>query len=71
MKSHSSIRVVRRWCGVCTDPIRGCFDNLEGLNNRYLPSRRCPQVRELANGLRLGTVVLSQDMSGAWVTILR
>jgi hypothetical protein len=23
----------------------------------------------LANGLRLGTVVLSQDLSGAWATI--
>jgi hypothetical protein len=32
MKSHSSIRVVRLWCRVHTDPIVRCFVNLEGLN---------------------------------------
>jgi hypothetical protein len=32
MKSHSSVRVVRMWCGICTDPILWCFVNLEGLN---------------------------------------
>jgi hypothetical protein len=28
-----------------------------------------PQVREMANGLRLRTAVLSQDLSGTWVTV--
>jgi hypothetical protein len=32
MKPHGSIWVVRMWCGICTDPILRCFDNLEGLN---------------------------------------
>jgi hypothetical protein len=41
------------------DPIRGCFNNLEGLNNRYLPSGRSPRVHELANGMRLDTIVPS------------
>jgi hypothetical protein len=34
IKPHSFVRVVRRWCGVHTNPVRGCFDNPEGLNNR-------------------------------------
>jgi hypothetical protein len=57
MKPHGSIRVVRRWCGEHTDPIHGCFDNSEGLNNRHLPSWRNPRVCELTNDLRLGTAV--------------
>jgi hypothetical protein len=32
MKPLGSIRVVRMWCGICTDPILRCFDDLEGLN---------------------------------------
>jgi hypothetical protein len=36
-----------------------------------LSSQRGSQSLELANGLRLGTAVLSQDLSGAWVTIHR
>jgi hypothetical protein len=32
MKPHDSIRVVRMWCGICTDPILRCFDNPEGLS---------------------------------------
>jgi hypothetical protein len=32
MKPHSSVRVVRKWCSLHTDPILRCFDNLEGLN---------------------------------------
>jgi hypothetical protein len=35
-----------------------------GLNYGYLPSRHGSRVRELANGLRLGAVVLSQNLSG-------
>jgi hypothetical protein len=57
------------WCDMRTDPIYGCFNNPEGLNNRHLPSRHSPRVRELANSLRLGTVVPSQDLSGVYVTV--
>jgi hypothetical protein len=32
MKPHGSIRVVRMWCGVCTDPVLRCFGNPEGPN---------------------------------------
>jgi hypothetical protein len=66
MKPLSSIWVVRMWCGTCTDPILRCFDILEGLNYGDL---QVGVVPKLANGLRLGTAVLSQDLSGAWVTI--
>jgi hypothetical protein len=69
MKSHSSIRVVKRWHGLLTDPVRGCFNDPEALNNGYLPSGRGPRVHKLANGLRLGIAVSSQDLSEAWVTI--
>jgi hypothetical protein len=36
MKPLSSVQVVRMWCDICTDPVLGCFDNLEGLNCRDL-----------------------------------
>jgi hypothetical protein len=49
-----------------TDPIRGCFDDLDGPNNGYLPNGRGSRVHELANGLRLGIVVLSLDYSGGF-----
>jgi hypothetical protein len=52
-----------------TDHVHGCFDNPEGLNHGYLPSQCGSQVREHANGLRLGNAVLSQDLSGAWITV--
>jgi hypothetical protein len=32
MKSHGSIRVVRMWCGIHTDPVLRCFVNPEGLS---------------------------------------
>jgi hypothetical protein len=32
MKPHGSIRVARMWCGICTDHVLRCFDNLEGLS---------------------------------------
>jgi hypothetical protein len=32
MKSHGSVRVVRMWCGIHTDPIIRCFVDPEGLN---------------------------------------
>jgi hypothetical protein len=32
MKPHGSIRIVRMWCGICTDPVPMCFDNPEGLS---------------------------------------
>jgi hypothetical protein len=69
MKPHSFVRIVKRWCGICTDPVLKCLDDPEGLNNGYLPSGHGPRVHELANGLRLGIAVLSQDLSGTWVTI--
>jgi hypothetical protein len=28
-----------------------------------------PELGELANGLRLNTEVMNQDLSGAWVTV--
>jgi hypothetical protein len=31
-EAHSSIRVVRKCCGVRTNPVLRCFDNPEGLN---------------------------------------
>jgi hypothetical protein len=63
------VRVVRRVCSARTDPVCGCFDNPKGLNYGYLPSRRGSRVHEVANGLRLGTVVPSQDLSGVWITV--
>jgi hypothetical protein len=69
MKPHGFVQVVRKWRDLCTDRILRCLDDLEGLNNGYLPSGRVPQVPKLTNGLRPGTILLSQDLSGAWVTI--
>jgi hypothetical protein len=69
MKPHGPVRIVRKWCGLCINPVLRCLDNPEGLNNEYLPSLCGPQLRELANDIRLGTVVSSPDLSGAWVTI--
>jgi hypothetical protein len=69
MTPHDSVQVIRRWCNLHADPIHGCFNNPEGLNNGHFPSERGPQVREMAHSLRLGTAVPSQDMCGAWVTI--
>jgi GTP-sensing pleiotropic transcriptional regulator CodY len=54
------------WCGIRTNPIHGCCDNPEELSYEDLLISVVP---ELANGLRLGTVVLSQDLSRAWTTI--
>jgi hypothetical protein len=71
MEPHSSIRVVRKWRGMPTDPVLGCLDDPEGLNNGHLPSGRGPRVRELAKGLRLCITVLSEDLSRAWVTVHR
>jgi hypothetical protein len=52
-----------------TDPVHGYFDNPEGLNRGNLPSGYGSWVRELANSLRLGTALPSQDLSGSWVII--
>jgi hypothetical protein len=60
MKRHNSIRVFIMWCGMHTDPVLWCFDNPEGLSYGDL---LVDVVPELANGLRLGTVVPSQDLS--------
>jgi hypothetical protein len=32
MKPRGSIRVVKMWHGICTDPLLRCFDNPEGLS---------------------------------------
>jgi hypothetical protein len=32
MKLLDSIRVLRMWCGIRTDPVLRCFDDPEGLN---------------------------------------
>jgi hypothetical protein len=32
MKSHGLIRVVRTWCGECTNPVLRCFVNPEELS---------------------------------------
>jgi hypothetical protein len=32
MKSHGSIRVVKMWCEICTDPVLRFFVDPEGLN---------------------------------------
>jgi hypothetical protein len=32
MKTHDSIRVDGKWCGMRTDNVLRCFDNPEGLN---------------------------------------
>jgi hypothetical protein len=69
MKPHGPIWVVRKWHGLHADLVLRCLDDLEGLNHRYMPSGCGLQVCELANNLRLGTVVPSQDLSGAWVTV--
>jgi hypothetical protein len=69
MKPHGSVRVVRKWHGLCTDHIFMCFDDPKGLNIGYLPSGRGSRVRELANGPRHSTALPSQDLSGTWVTI--
>jgi hypothetical protein len=50
---------------MCTNPVHRCFDNPEGLNRGNLPSGYGSRVRELANSLRLGTVLPSQDLSGS------
>jgi hypothetical protein len=62
MKLHGSIWDVRMWCGIRTDPILRGFDNPEGLSCGDL---LVDVVLELANNLRLGTTVPSQDLSGA------
>jgi hypothetical protein len=62
MKPYGSIRVVRRWRGLRTNPVRGCFDDLLGLNNGL-------QVCELANGLRLGHLLRVSASQGKLLSI--
>jgi hypothetical protein len=70
MKPHGSIRLAKKWHGMRADPVLRCLDDPEGLNNGHLPSGHGSRVCELANGLRLGTIVQSQDLSGDWVSVL-
>jgi hypothetical protein len=44
MKPHSSIWVVRMWCGICTNPILRCFDNPEGLNYKNMLVGMVPKL---------------------------
>jgi hypothetical protein len=37
MNPHGSVRVVRMWCVIRTDPVLGCFNNSEGLNCTDMP----------------------------------
>jgi hypothetical protein len=64
MKPHGPVWVVAKWHGLHANLVLKCLDDPEGLNNGYMPSRHGLLVRELANGLRLGTAVLSQHLSG-------
>jgi hypothetical protein len=70
MKAHGSVRIVKKWRDIYVNLVLRCLDDPKGLINEHLPSRHGPQVSEQANGLRLDTTVSSQDLSGAWVTIL-
>jgi hypothetical protein len=36
MKPHGSVRVVRLWCDMRTDPVLRCFNNPKGLSYRDL-----------------------------------
>jgi hypothetical protein len=36
IKPHGFVWVVRMWCGMHTDPVLRCFNNLEGLSYRDL-----------------------------------
>jgi hypothetical protein len=65
MKPHDHIRVIRKWRDLRADPVLRCLDDSDRLNNRYLPSGHGSRVCEMTNGLRLGTTVLSQDLSEA------
>jgi hypothetical protein len=70
MKPCGSVRVVRMWCGICTDPILKCFDNSEGLSYGNLVVGVISRALKLANSMRLGIVVPSQDLSGACINVL-
>jgi hypothetical protein len=56
------------WCGNHTDPVLMSFINPEGLNCEDLLEGVVPELDELANSLRLGIEVPSQDLSGVWFT---
>jgi hypothetical protein len=64
-----SIRAVRRTCGVSTHPVLRCFDNPEKLNTEYLPSQHGSLIHELTDDLKMGTELLSQNLSGVWITM--
>jgi hypothetical protein len=70
MKPHSSVRVVRLGSGECTNPVLRCFINPQVMNYGDLLVGVVHKFTELAICLRLSTEVLSQNLSGAWVTIL-
>jgi hypothetical protein len=47
------------WCGICTDHVLRCVNNLEGLNYGDLLEGVIPELGELANDLRLNIEVPS------------
>jgi hypothetical protein len=44
MKPHGSAQVVRIWCGIHTNHVHKCFDNLEGLNCGNLVVGMVPEL---------------------------
>jgi hypothetical protein len=44
MNPHSSFRVVRKRCSMCTNPVLRCFDNPKRLNNMDLPLWAIPNT---------------------------
>jgi hypothetical protein len=69
MKPHDFVWVVRLGCGEHTNPVLKCFINPEGLNCRDVVVGMVHEFVELAIDLRLSIDMLSQDLSGAWVTV--
>jgi hypothetical protein len=44
MKPHNSVQFVRVSCGIHTDLVLRCFDNLEGLSYGDLPINIVPEL---------------------------
>jgi hypothetical protein len=44
MKFNGSIRVVRIWCGIRTDPVLRCFMDSKGLNYEVLLVSMVPEL---------------------------
>jgi hypothetical protein len=44
MKPHGFVRVGRMWCGMRTDPVLRCLNNLEGLSYKDMLVGIVPEV---------------------------